>query len=131
MELKEYKELKNRRYSPKEVLAHLIMSSDNVVDKNIEGLQNSLEQVFIQNVNNKNILENVDVKLLEKIINYWNLTLNQALSYGYVVFSNLLFEEKKFTPEQITDMFVYVMRLYSPDNSEEFVNKKIKMNKEV
>lgn len=128
MELKEYKEINNRRYSPKEALAHFIISAENVNNKDIESLQGSLEQIFMQNLGNKNILEKIDIKLFEKIINYWSLTLNQAMSYGYIIFSNLIFEDKKFTPEQITDMFGYVMRLYSPDNAEEFVRNKTTNN---
>lgn len=124
MKFKEYKEIKNRRYSPKEVLAHLVIIADNIVSKNLESLTNSLEQVFIDNINNKNILEKLELNVLEKITNYWSLTLNQAMSYGYIVFNNLIFEEKEFTQEKIADMFVYVMRLYSPDNAEEFVKNK-------
>lgn len=128
MKLKEYKKLNNRRYSPKEVLAHLIVSSDNIISKDIEHLQNSLEEVFLQNYNNKGILENVKLELLEKITNYWSLTLNQAMCYGHIIFNNIIFEDKKITPEEVTDMFIYVMRLYSPNNAEEFVN--LKVNKE-
>lgn len=124
MEFKEYKEIKNIRYSPKEVLAHLVVSSGNVANKNMEDLINSLEKVFVENINKKDILEKLEISLLEKITNYWSLTLNQAISYGYIVFNNLMFEEKEFTPEKITDMFVYAMRLYSPDNAERFVAEK-------
>lgn len=125
MKFKEYKEIKNRRYSPKEVLAHLVISSENIVNKNVESLTNSLEQVFIENISNQNILEKLELNVLEKITNYWSLTLNQAMSYGYIVFNNLIFEEKEFTQEKIADMFVYAMRLYSPDNAEDFVKSKL------
>ena len=33
MELNEYKQIKNKRYSPKEVLAHFIISNGDVVNK--------------------------------------------------------------------------------------------------
>ena len=82
----------------------------------------------MQNYNNKGILENVKLELLEKITNYWSLTLNQAMCYGHIIFNNIIFENKKITPEEVTDMFIYVMRLYSPNNAEEFVN--LKVNKE-
>lgn len=126
MELNEYKQIKNRRYSPKEVLAHFIISNGDVVNKEFNSMVSSLENTFIKNINNRAILENANVKSLEKIKNYWSLSLGQAVAYGYIVFSNLKFEEKDFKEEEITDMFVYEMQLYSPDNAVEFVERKEK-----
>ena len=80
----------------------------------------------MENINNRAILENANVKSLEKIKNYWSLSIGQAVAYGYIVFSNLKFEEKDFKEKEITDMFVYEMQLYSPDNAVEFVERKEK-----
>ena len=52
--------------------------------------------------------------------------MEQVIAYSYIVFNNIIFEEKPLTEEKITDMFVYVMRLYSPDNAVEFVEQKQK-----
>ncbi len=84
----------------------------------------SLENTFIKNINNRTILEKVDITLLKKIENYWSLSIGQAMAYGMIVFFNLGFENKEFTEKEITDMFVYVMKLYSPDNAVEFVRTK-------
>ena len=124
MELNEYKKIKDRRYSPKEVLAHLIISNEDVANKEYESMVASLENTFIKNINNKNILEKVSTKSLEKIINYWSLSIGQAIAYGMIVFYNLGFENKEFNEKEITDMFIYVMRFYSPDNAVEFVERK-------
>ena len=35
-----------------------------------------------------------------------------------------MFENKEISEDEITDMFVYVMKLYSPDNAVEFVKTK-------
>lgn len=124
MELNEYKQIKNRRYSPKEVLAHFIISNGDVVNKEFKTLVASLENTFIKNINNKTILEKVDIALLKKIENYWSLSIGQAIAYGMIVFHNLSFENKEFNEKEITDMFVYVMKLYSPSNAVEFVKTK-------
>ena len=124
MELNEYKQIKNKRYSPKEVLAHFIISNGDVVNKEFKSMVASLENTFIKNINNKTILEKVDITLLKKIENYWSLSIGQAMAYGMIVFFNLGFENKEFTEKEITDMFVYVMKLYSPDNAVEFVRTK-------
>ena len=124
MELNEYKQIKNKRYSPKEVLAHFIISNGDVVNKEFNSMVSSLENTFIKNINNKTILEKVDITLLKKIENYWSLSIGQAMAYGMIVFFNLGFENKEFTEKEITDMFVYVMKLYSPDNAVEFARTK-------
>lgn len=124
MELNEYKQIKNRRYSPKEVLAHLVVSAGNITNKNFESLIVALEQEFIKNVANNKILEKISIKSLEKIKNYWSLSIGQAIAYGNIVFYNLMFENKEISEDEITDMFVYVMKLYSPDNAVEFVKTK-------
>lgn len=126
MKLEDYKEIRTRRYSPKEALAYFIISSNNVIDKKLEILINALEQELFNHSKEENILERIDSVYYEKIINYWNLSIDQVMSYAYIVFNNLLFENKEFFYENITDMFAYVMRLYSPDNAEEFVQEKFK-----
>lgn len=126
MEFNEYKQISSKRYSPKEVLAHLIVASKKVIGESGKDLIEKLTSVFMENINNRAILEYANVKSLEKIKNYWSLSIGQAVAYGYIVFSNLKFEEKDFKEKEITDMFVYEMQLYSPDNAVEFVERKEK-----
>ena len=126
MEFNEYKQINNKRYSPKEVLAHLVVASKEVIGENRKDLIEKLTGIFMDNISNGAILEKVNIKSLEKIKNYWSLTIGQAVAYGYIVFSNLKFEDKNFTEDEITNMFVYEMQLYSPDNAVEFVERKEK-----
>lgn len=93
------------------------------VEKN---LIDKLTSVFIKNIKNKDVLENVNIKSLEKIKNYWGLSIGQAIAYGYIVFSNLNFENKSLTEDEITNMFVFEMQIYSPNNAVEFVKRKEK-----
>lgn len=126
MEFNEYNEIKNKVYSPKEVLAHLLIASKEVIGENEKNLIDKLTSVFIKNIKNKDVLENVNIKSLEKIKNYWGLSIGQAIAYGYIVFSNLNFENKSLTEDEITNMFVFEMQIYSPDNAVEFVERKEK-----
>lgn len=126
MEFNEYNEIKNKVYSPKEVLAHLLIASKEVIGENGKNLIDKLTSVFIKNIKNKDVLENVNIKSLEKIKNYWGLSIGQAIVYGYIVFSNLNFENKSLTEDEITNMFVFEMQIYSPDNAVEFVERKEK-----
>lgn len=126
MEFNEYNEIKNKVYSPKEVLAHLLIASKEVIGENGKNLIDKLTSVFIKNIKNKDVLENVNIKSLEKIKNYFGLSIGQAIAYGYIVFSNLNFENKSLTEDEITNMFVFEMQIYSPDNAVEFVERKEK-----
>ena len=126
MEFNEYNEIKNKVYSPKEVLAHLLIASKEVIGESGKNLIDKLTSVYIKNIKNKDVLENVNIKSLEKIKNYWGLSIGQAIAYGYIVFSNLNFENKSLTEDEITNMFVFEMQIYSPDNAVEFVERKEK-----
>jgi len=117
--MKNFEDLKiieNKKYSPKEALAYFVVSAKNVMNKNLESYMTSLKEELLKNSNNKQILENLKLESLEKVINYWSLSVKEVLSYGYIVFSNLLFENKELTERKIADMFIYVMRIYSPSN---------------
>ena len=102
MEFNEYNEIKNKVYSPKEVLAHFLIASKEVIGESEKNLIDKLTSVFIKNIKNKDVLENVNIKSLEKIKNYWGLSIGQAIAYGYIVFSNLNFENKSLTEDEIT-----------------------------
>lgn len=121
MEVNEYRELKNRKYTPKAVMEYLVISSDNITDKNIESLMNAFENELFRNMNNKDTFRKWD-KVIE---NCWNLSTNQALAYAYLVFDALIFEEKDFLSKTIADMFVYMMKFHSPDNAEDLVASKL------
>ena len=125
MELKEFEKIKNSRYSPKEALAFLVISNKNTKENNIDSLMNLLKEELVKNINRSNLIDRIKITSIEKVINYWSLSIEQVIAYGYIVFNNLLLEEKPFTEEKITDMFVYVMRLYSPDNAVEFMKKRM------
>lgn len=117
--MKNFEDLKiieNKKYSPKEALAYFVVSARNVMNKNLENHITSLKEELLKNTNNKQILENLNSDSLERIINYWSLSVSEVLAYGYIVFNNLLFEDKELTEKGIADMFIYVMRIYSPSN---------------
>ena len=125
MRMKEFEKVIKRKYTPKEALAFFVISADKSVDTNVEKLVDTLIKELIQNNNRKDLMDKLKLDSIEKIITYWNLSMEQVIAYSYIVFNNIIFEEKPLTEEKITDMFVYVMRLYSPDNAVEFADKKI------
>lgn len=126
MEFKEFEKIKNNKYSPKETLAYLVISTKYAPEKNIDSLITTLKEELVRNINKNNLIDRIKFTSIQRITNYWSLSIEQVIAYGYIVFNSLIFEEKNFTEEQITDMFIYVMKLYSPDNAVEFVSNKLK-----
>lgn len=126
MNMKKFNEIIKRKYAPKEALAYFVISANKSADVNADKLVDTLINELIQNNNRKELMDKLKLDSIEKIINYWILSMEQVIAYSYIVFNNIIFEEKPLTEEKITDMFVYVMRLYSPDNAVEFVEQKQK-----
>lgn len=125
MNMKKVEEIIKRKYTPKEALAYLVVSASKSTDVNVDKLVDTLINELIQNNNRKDLMDKLKLESIEKIINYWNLSIEQVIAYSYIVFNNIIFEEKPLTEEKIADMFVYVMKLYSPDNAVEFADNKI------
>ena len=67
MEFNEYKQINNKRYSPKEALAHYVVVSKEVMGENGKDLIEKLTGIFMDNISNGAILEKVNIKSLEKI----------------------------------------------------------------
>ena len=126
MELSEFEKIKNMKYSPKEALAYFVITTKYSQEKNINSLITMLKEELVGNTNKSNLIDRIKWTSIQRITNYWSLSIEQVIAYGYIVFNSLIFEEKNFTEEQITDMFIYVMRLYSPDNAVEFATNKLK-----
>ena len=125
MNMKKVKEVIKRKYTPKETLAYFVISANKSAEISVDKLVDTLINELIQNNNRKDLMDKLKLESIEKITNYWILSMEQVIAYSHIVFNNIVFEEKPLTEEKITDMFVYVMRLYSPDNAVEFVNNKL------
>ena len=119
--------IENKRYSPKEALAYFVVSSKNVMNRQLESHINALKEELLKQ-NNMQVIEQINLESLEKVINYWSLSVKDVIAYAYIVFNNLLFEDKEISEIEITDMFVYLMRIYSPDNARDFVEKKFNIS---
>ena len=111
------------RYSPKEALGLLIIANESVTFKEMNNLVLSLEQVLLQEKTKSEILKHVDINLLTQIDNYWELKKTQIIAYGYLVFNHFKISCEELTAENITKNFIYQMKLYSPDNAVEFVER--------
>lgn len=124
MKKKEVEKLLDKRYSVKQMIAYFIVGFENVVDKeDMKGILNSIADTIVK-VENTKILEMIDIQLVAVVDYYWNLNVEQVLSYGYLIFETLLKAKQIIRIEDIVKEFLVIVKLYSADNAVECVNKK-------
>ena len=126
MKIKKFQEIFKNRYSPKEALGYYIKIIRNIENEVTIGELIVLLEKEILIIDNKTALENLSATSLEKVTNYWSLSMEQVIDYGYIVFNNILENNKKLTEKEISETFVIMMKLYSPDNAVEHTNKKFR-----
>lgn len=124
--IEELKNIENKKYSVKQALAYYIVSFNEVKDKEFESLMKKLIETLIDIPDANKVLEQINTELLVKIENYWTLTLDQVTAYGCIVFHKLAFVKQQFSEIEILQEFIYAMRLYSPNNAEDLVDKILK-----
>lgn len=124
--IEELKNIENKKYSVKQALAYYIVSFNEVKDKEFESLMKKLIETLIDIPDANKVLEQINSELLVKIENYWTLTLDQVTAYGCIVFHKLAFVKQQFSENEILQEFIYAMRLYSPNNAEDLVDKILK-----
>ena len=124
--IEKLKNIENKKYSVKQALAYYIVSFNEVKDKEFESLMKKLIETLIDIPDANKVLEQINTELLVKIENYWTLTLDQVTAYGCIVFHKLAFVKQQFSEIEILQEFIYAMRLYSPNNAEDLVDKILK-----
>lgn len=116
------KELEKARYSPKEALVYFTLGYFNTKSNDVDKIvKNVVEQMMI--VNKTKVLEKFNSRLLCYILNSWQLSFTEVIAYAYIVFSNLKTINRPINMLHIVNEFNVVMRLYSPSNAEEFVER--------
>lgn len=124
--IEDLKNIENKKYSVKQALAYYIVSFNEVKEKKFESLMKKLIETLIDVPDANKVLEQINTELLVKIENYWTLTLDQVTAYGCIVFHKLAFVKQQFSEYEILQEFIYAMRLYSPNNAEDLVDKILK-----
>ena len=88
-----------------------------------EEIINNVTTVVV-NIDKNKLVDLVNTEVIEKVDLYWNLTVEQMLSYAYIVFTNLMKFNRNIELKDITSEFLVVAKLYSPDNAVEYVRNK-------
>ena len=116
--------LLNEIYSAKQMVSYFIIGFKDTENKNeFEEIMKNVTTAIV-NIDKNKLLNLVDSVFIEEIDLYWNLTVEQMLSYAYIVFNNLMRANRIIEIKDIVSQFLVVAKLYSPDNAVEYVRKK-------
>lgn len=121
MDMRKFDGLKKYKYTPKEAFGYFVRCYKSARNFDFENIIFSLENELWNY--DKLILNGINANFLTEIKNYWSLSANEVFAYGFLVFRNLNFEGKKITEDSILNEFNYIMRLYSPSNAVEFLDR--------
>ena len=117
--------LLHERYSVKQMISYFIVGFRESTNKNkIDEIMTSITTIVV-NIDKNKIVDLIDIKYIEKIDLYWNLTVEQVLSYAYIVFNILMKSNTNIELKDIISEFLIVVKLYSPDNAVDKVKKKM------
>ena len=119
------KNIENKKYSVKQALAYYIVSFNKSKEKDFESLMIKLIEILIDIQDENKVLEQINRDFILEIENYWTLTLDQVISYAYIMFYNLTFAGQSFIDKDILEEFIFIMKLYSPNSAEEFVERQM------
>ena len=120
----DFNKIINQRYSVKEAFAYFIAGFRNIKDGNYREVFIEVVQKLIDTPKKDEILEQLNGFGLNRIKNSWNLDLEQVMAYAFIVFEILVGTGQNFCEDDILLMFIFIMRLYSPNNAIDFVNDK-------
>ena len=95
------KNIENKKYSVKQALAYYIVSFNKSKEKDFESLMKKLIEILIDIQDENKVLEQINRDFILEIENYWTLTLDQVVSYAYIMFYNLTFAGQSFTDKDI------------------------------
>ena len=115
---------RNKIYTTEDALAYYLYILSKTKNMNYEEIIKRLENLMLDVSNNEIIKDKIDKKYFEEMRNRWRLSHNQVISYGRKIFEGLIIEEIELTKENVTEEFIILMRLYSPDNMEKFYDNK-------
>lgn len=118
----EINKLMNKKYTVKQAVAYFIESYVNVEEKlNFKKIMNKLILTLIQ-IDEKGIVETIKVPEIDY---YWTITVEQLISYAYIIFEKLTNTKRKIDIRDIIEEFKSTIKLYSPNNAEEYVNREL------
>ena len=124
MKKSEIEKLLYKKYSVKQTIAYFLIGFADSNDKlEMKDILSSIADKFVK-IDNTKVLEKINNELIVGIDYGWTLNIEQALCYCYLIFEVLTKSKQQIKAEDIVNEFLIMAKLYSPDNTIEYVNIK-------
>lgn len=125
MELKGFQKIMKTKYMPIEALAYYVEVGKKITkDMRKDEIILTLDKLLLKE-EKEEMLGKLNPKSAFIINNYWSLSIEQVINYGYILFEILQYK-KDYTEEEIAKLFACLMQLYSPDNVDEIMDRRCK-----
>lgn len=109
------KELEEKEYTTKEMIAYFLVASNNV--KNVDSiiLLEYIKEIkkLLKTINRTDILKEIDTKLIESFPINYIVNYNELMCFALVVFYMLLKSNKKIMKQDIINQLNIEMTLFS------------------
>ena len=115
-----YKKINNCQYTTKQAITYFLLGYYKSRINNIDMIiKNIIKQLIA--IKPQNVLENYYCQYLNIYGKEWKLTLNQILSYSYIVSEEILKSNTKCESFEIIYIFNNILNKFTPKQAEKYV----------
>ena len=115
-----YKKINNCQYTTKQAITYFLLGYYKSRINNIDMIIKSIIKQLIA-IKPQNVLENYYCQYLNIYGKEWKLTLNQFLSYSYIVSEEILKSNTKYESFEIIYIFNNILKKFTPKQAEKYV----------
>lgn len=115
-----YKKINNCQYTTKQAITYFLLGYYKSRIDNIDMIIKSIIKQLIA-IKPQNVLENYYCQYLNIYGKEWELTLNQFLSYSYIVSEEILKSNTKCESFEIIYIFNNILKKFTPKQAEKYV----------
>lgn len=115
-----YKKINNCQYTTKQAITYFLLGYYKSRINNIDMIIKSIIKQLIA-IKPQNVLENYYCQYLNIYGKEWKLTLNQFLSYSYIVSEEILKSNTKCESFEIIYIFNNILKKFTPKQAEKYV----------
>lgn len=114
-----YKQISNCKYSTKQAITYFLLGYYKSKGNNIDVIIKNIVKQLIT-IDSKNVMKNYYCRYLNIYGNEWSLTVNQLLSYSYIVCEEISKSNNKLGSFEIIYFFNNYLKIFIPKQAEEY-----------
>lgn len=118
-----YKQISSSKYTTKQAITYFLLAYYNTKKINTEHIIKSIIKKIIT-IKPQEVLTNYYCQYLHICGSEWSLTLNQLLSYSYIVCEEILKTNDKLESFEIICIFNKYLKDFTPKQAEEYIKSR-------